>query len=218
MENDAENISNETMRQEWEKYKNEILTTPQYNVLWENLESKFELDKKDIFLILFKKFIKNDDTFHEKVLFNRIHINAVDKGTIVFKGLTHDERKHIHLLCDKIGLHHESKNHPKKHKKILYVYKPKIWVWEYTEKNPYSKSKEYYEQREKEYKQREEEKQQRLKERLSKKYCYSCNKNGYETNLFQCRIIRGLYCDDCIETLSDGYGGELRDHDFDIIN
>jgi hypothetical protein len=53
---------------------------------------------------------------------------------------------YIHSLCDKIELHHESKSHPKKkYTKFLYIYKPKIWLWEYTEKNPYLKGKEFYE-------------------------------------------------------------------------
>ena len=65
------------------------------------------------------------------------------------KGLDGDERKHIHSFCDKIGLHHESKSHPKKkNKRFLYIYKPKVWLWEYTEKIHIQKSEEYYIKRE----------------------------------------------------------------------
>lgn len=213
-----ENISTENIRKNWLNYKDEFYGSPYYKLLWNSLESKFEIDKNDVYLAIFKKFINNKEINYKKRLFSRIHINQIDTDTLVLKGLNGDERKHIHLLCDKIGLHHESKPHPKKkYKKSLYIYKPKLWLWEYTEKNPYSKSEEYYKTREIERQIKQQIKQQQLKEKLSKKYCCVCHENGWETELYCSVYFRGLYCNDCIETTSDGGGGTLSEHKFETL-
>ena len=212
--NTLKNISSEIIRQNWLNYKDEIYNSPYYELLWDSLESKFEIDKNDMYLIIFKTFINNEEINYKKPLFDRIHINQINKETLVLKGLDGEERKHIHLLCDKIGLHHESKSHPKKkYNRFLYIYKPKLWLWEYTEKNPYSKSEEYYEKREME----KQIKKQQLKEKLSRKYCCMCEKNGWETELFCSVYIRGLYCNDCLETTSDEGGGKLCHHKFEPL-
>jgi hypothetical protein len=88
------------------------------------------------------------------------------------------------MLCDAIGLHHQSI--PKtKGKKHLYVYLPKLWKWEFTAKNPYSEHQpEYYAERRKQ-----------AEERLKRKYCYKCNKNGMEVDLFCSPYTNKLYCE-----------------------
>ena len=44
-----------------------------------------------------------------------------------------------------------------------------------------------------------------------------CEKNGWETELFCSVYIRGLYCNDCLETTSDEGGGKLCDHKFEPL-
>jgi len=207
-----QNISSEIIRQNWLNYKDEIYNSPYYDLLWDSLESKFQIDKNDIYFIIFKKFINNEEIIYKKPLFDRIHLNQINNETLIFKGLTGEERKHIHLLCDKIGLHHDSKSHPKiKYKKVLYIFKPKIWLWEYTEKNPYSKSEAYYKKQDEITKIKREQ----IKEKLSRRYCCICEKNGLETELLSSVYMRGLYCNDCLETTFDEDGETLCNHKFE---
>ena len=143
---ELKDISSELIRKNWPDYKDEIYNTPYYDVLWNILENKFEIDNSDVYLILFKKFINNKEINYKKPLFNTVHIIKINDETLLIKGLNSEERKYIHKLCDNIGLHHESKQNLKKKKsKFMYIYKPSIWLWEFTETNPFSKSKEYYE-------------------------------------------------------------------------
>ena len=212
--NALQDISSEIIRQNWLNHKNEMYNSPYYELLWNSLENKFKIDKNDMYLIIFKKFINNEEISYKKPLFDRIHIQQINNETLVLKGLDREERKNIHLLCDKIGLHHESKSHPKKkHTRFLYIYKPKVWLWEYTEKIHIQKSEEYYIKRELE----KQIKQKQIKEKLSRRYCCICERNGWETELFCSVYIRGLYCNDCLEITSDEGGGKLCDHKFEPL-
>ena len=51
--NTLKNISSEIIRQNWLNYKDEIYNSPYYELLWDSLESKFEIDKNYI-----QKFVK----------------------------------------------------------------------------------------------------------------------------------------------------------------
>lgn len=209
-----QDISHEMIRQNWTSYRDTMLHSPYYDLLWESWEKKHNIDNTDMFLTLCKQFIHNEDCNRTKPLLDRIYVEHVNTEIMLLKGLDGEERKHIHLLCDQIGLHHESKSHPKKkYKRFLYIYKPNIWLWEYTVPNPYSKSKEYYVQRELE----SQRKQQQRKEKLSRRYCCICETNGWETELLCSVYIGGLYCNDCLETISDGGGGKLNDHKFEYM-
>jgi len=205
-------ISGEAVRKNWQSSKDIIADSPYYDILWKSFENKFNISTEDNFYIILKKFINNEDISYKKPLYDRIHIIKENDSTLVFKGLGGDERREIHQLCDKIGLHHESKIHSKKkHKKNLYIYKPHVWLWEFTEKNPYSKSETYYKQRELERLERQKIEEEKMKRR----YCSICEKNGLETDLFHSVYIRGIYCNDCLEFESDGTGGTLSDHKFE---
>jgi len=59
----------------------------------------------------------------------------------------------------------------------------------------------------------------KYKERMQRKYCNGCNVNGWDTQLFCSVYMNELYCNDCLETLSDGdeMGGKLGDHKFEPI-
>lgn len=212
-------ISFEEIRQKWSTYKEEIYNTPYYELLWSNLINKFNIDETDFYLCILQKFINNEEIKYIKPLENRIWINQIDTNTLQIKGLTSDERKNIHKLCDKIGLHHVSKRHSKKKKtKFLYIYKPKEWLWEYTEKNPYSESDEVYAERELCKQNRLQKEKQEKKNMLTKTYCNVCEKNGLETELYCSVYIDGIYCEDCLKTTSDGEGNYLCCHKFESIS
>ncbi len=212
--NTLQNISTDIIRQNWLNYQDDIYNSPYYELLWESWENKFEIYKNDMYLPILKKFINNEEINYKKPLLDRIHISQINNETLVLKGLDGEERKHIHSFCDKIGLHHQSKSHPKKkNKRFLYIYKPKLWSWEYTERNPYSKSDEYYAKLELQ----KQINQERLKEKLSRRYCCVCDANGLETELFCSVYIRGIYCNDCLECTSDDEGGLLSDHKFEPL-
>lgn len=191
-------IQIEFIKKNWLNYKNDINYSRYYNLLWSNLENKFNIKNDDLYLNIFKKFIYNNDIFiYEKLIYdNRIHIEQITNDIITLKGLDSQERKNIHILCDKIGLHHDSRFHPKKlNKKILYIIKPLVWLWEFTEKNPYSKSPDFYEKCQIE----KELRLQKIKEKLTHKYCNICNVNGWEKQLFHSVYIKGLYCNNCLD-------------------
>lgn len=213
--NSLQNVVSENIRQNWNNYQEHLqIDSYDYNIIWDDWYKKHNINYEDVFVTVLRNFLENKNVENKKPIFDRIYITQQDEKTIIIKGLTGEERKNIHLLCDKIGLHHESKFHAKKrNKKNLYVYKPNIWLWEYTEKNPYSKGEEYYRNREIE----REYKMNKKRERLSRKYCCICDKTGLETDLFCSVYIRGLYCNECLETMSDGDGGLLCHHKFEPI-
>ena len=72
---------------------------------------------------------------------------------------------------------------------------------------------EYYKLRE----QKQMQQQQKYKEKMKRKYCNGCNITGLDTQLYCSVYVRELYCDNCLETLSDGDGGKLGDHKFEPI-
>ena len=53
--NTLKNISSEIIRQNWLNYKDEIYNSPYYQLLWDSLESKFEIAKDDKYLTILKK-------------------------------------------------------------------------------------------------------------------------------------------------------------------
>jgi hypothetical protein len=57
--NTLKNISSEIIRQNWLNYKDEIYNSSCYELLWDSLESKFKIDKNNIYLTIFKTFINN---------------------------------------------------------------------------------------------------------------------------------------------------------------
>lgn len=202
------NLTYEDIRKNWNIQK-DFVNKEQYELLWNDLENKFNLDNSDYYLELFKKFISE-----EKIILDKYETRIIvqDEKTLILKGLDGQERKQIHKLCDKIGLHHQSIV-AKKNKKHLYIYKPDIWLWEFTCRNPFSESDEIYQQREIESNLR----RNRQLEKLRNLYCYECNANGLDNELFRSVYFRGLYCEDCLETTSDGGGGLLSDHKFEPL-
>ena len=65
---------------------------------------------------------------------NEKTIIVIENDKLILKSLDGFERKNIHKLCDKMGLHHLSVVHPKKSsKKFLHIIKPSVWKWEFSE-------------------------------------------------------------------------------------
>jgi len=172
---------------------------------WNNWYDKFNINKDDFYVKLFKKFIMN-----EEIITNNFIV--INEGILILKNLTGFERKEIHKLCDKIGLHHNSII-AKKNKKHLHIIKPSCWKWEHSEPNPYSEAPEVYKQREEKYK----ELLIKRNERLERIECYNCCTNALETELYHSVYIREIYCEDCLNYVSDGDGGVLNDHKFEPL-
>lgn len=188
-------ISSENVRKNWDTYKDSVRNTSYYDVLWKNLIDKFDIDESGTYFSILKKFIDDEEIDCESLAITKIFVEKPDNDTIILKRLDGSLRLYVHLLCDKIGLHHQSKSnshHSRKNNRDLYIYKPTIWLWEYTKENPYSKPS-------------------------SRHYCIVCGKNGSETELFRCASIYGTYCSDCIDTTSDGEGHDLCDFKFEYI-
>lgn len=196
-----ENIVCENIRRNWSDHKDDV-TNNYYELLWKELIQKFKIYDTDIFFRILKKFIENKLVYHKKPLLNRIYVVIESDDILILKGLTSEERNEIHLLCDNIGLHHQSKQVKKK--RHLYIYKPELWLWEFSEKNPYSKPVEYYKKR--------QNRQTKLDNKKNNMYCCLCGSNGLENELLCSVYIRGLFCDDCIEN-----DEELCGHKFEPI-
>jgi len=210
MNQTLQNISCDAIRQNWNNHTDHGITnSPFYDIVWNDWENKYTEFTKNIFYPILKKFVMGNNIGRIEPYEQQYYVIQENENMLILKGLGNDDRKHVHLLCDKIGLHHKSVQ--KKKNKHLWIYKPVVWLWEYTEKNPHSKSEEYYKKREFE----KQIKKQQLKEKLSRRYCCICEQNGWETELFCSVYIRGLYCNDCLETTSDEGGGNLCDHKFE---
>jgi len=209
-----QSLSSETIRQNWDEYKKYCINTPFYENIWNEFERKQELNVEVPFYLLLKNFVNNSINEYENK--NNINYEIPNENTMIINKLDSDKRKFLHLLCDKIGLHHNSqtiKIKKGKHLKKMYIYKPAVWLWEYSEKNPYSKDVEYYQKKELERQQKEIIKE----DKITRKYCCICERNGLEVELFCSVYIRGLYCDECLETMSDGEGNPLNYHKFEPI-
>ena len=214
MKRTLQNICCDAIRQNWNNHIiNGITKTPYYDTVWSDWENKYAEFTKNVFYPILKRFVMGNNIGQIESYKNQYHIIQEDERTLILKGLDNADRKQVHRLCDNIGLHHESKQ-IKKGGKHLWIYKPKVWLWEYTEKNPYSESDEVYQLRDQIQIQIEENRKKRMK----LVYCDGCDCDGWDKQLYCSWIVRELYCDDCLETLSDGYGNKLGDHKFEPIN
>lgn len=183
------NSSNEDIRKNWDRYSK--IYEGDINILWNSWYDKYSIKKTSKKVIILKDFIMDDNEL------------------LIMKGLTNKKRLSYHVLCDNIGLHHVSIT--KNNKRNLHISKPKIWLWEFTLPNPLSKphfhSKSYSKQ----------EQNDRRIEQMKRKYCRECNTHGSEVELFCSGYINGIYCESCLENISDGEGGYLSDHKFEPL-
>ncbi len=189
------------IRKNWNIHKNTIPIDSQlYNDLWNDLYIKFDLEKLDSDLRLyglFRNFIDNKPIYKDNTFVRE------NNKTLIIKGMDGSDRKSIHILCDKIGLHHNSVT-VHYNVKNLYIYLPDNWCFEYTTKNPYSDNYNYYEGK--------------RHNRLSNLICDNCGCNGHESTIYNSVYIKNRYCENCLDIVSDGGGGTLSNHKFEPMN
>lgn len=214
--NTLQRISGDAIRLNWhlqaDADKGVMPPSPYYDMIWNDWEQKHAEFIKNVFYPILKRFARGEEIGRIESYEKTYCIIQEDDKTLLLKDLNKNTRKQLHTLCDKLGLHHKA--NPQKNKiKDFWIYKPPIWLWEYTEKNPYSSNEESN------AKQKHKKMIQRKKheEYMSRKHCNECDANGGDTQLFCSVYIRGLYCEDCLETLSDGNGGTLSCHKFEPI-
>jgi len=53
---------------------------------------------------------------------------------------------------------------------------------------------------------------------LQNEECSNCGTNGLESQLYMSVYITNIYCEDCLEIMSDGDGYPLNCHKFEPIN
>lgn len=214
-----ENLCAENIRENWQSYKDKIsCESHMYESLWDDLIQKYHIDEHDILFEVLKHFIKTSQIMKIsskspiKVTYANQTTDLTSQHNIIeIKGLSNNERRLAHQLCDQIGLHHVSKTNKKK--RILTIIIPERWCWEFSEKNPYSESKEYYQQRLEDHSKREEIKLKKLRSYE----CENCGETGDKTELFCSVYVSGIYCEECLDIVSDGDGNELSCHKFESI-
>ncbi len=190
MSSQPDDKPHEEIRKNWNRYKSTVIGTPLYLLLWESFETKLRISEKNKFYSVLKGFIRCQSLDDLKK--SGLDLSMEDEKTLIFKGLESWDRSDLHLLCDKVGLHHVSKGTTERN---LYVYKPDDWSWEYTSKNPYPS----------------------LYRPRKKHYCSECGITSDETDIMVSVYIRGFYCEDCLENTSDGAGGLMSDHKFEPL-
>ena len=161
-----------------------------YEAMWEDLIKTSNIDKECKYFKLFKKFIEKEDIKNVKGLYK------IDNSILRVLNLDGSDRKNLHSLCDKMGLHHESVKSGKNRKDFL-VTIPKCWKFEYSPPNPYEGSSNY-----------------QRKKNIS---CDRCGETGDKCELYKSVCMREIVCENCLENDSDGEGGSLKDHQFDPL-
>jgi hypothetical protein len=214
----------ENIRKKWDTIEDK---SPEiYDLLWDDWFKKFNVDRIERCVRLLKNFIMNNtETIKNPIDGCSIEMQD-DNNTMLLKGLQNrskrSKRKMLYSICTNMGLHYKITTNPKNKKSMfLYIYKPKIWLWEYTVPNPYIvaveshviRSPKYYEQR----REQAQEKKEKKKQWLHNKYCSNCDATGDEVQLYNSVYISGLHCEDCLEYESDGEGGVMGDHKFEPI-
>ena len=208
----------EIKRQNWNMYKDIIkVDSLEYEILWNDLYEKYNINKTDAIVEMLQDFIMGKfKKTKNKILY--------DDNTLILKKVKGEKRKKIHELCNIIGLHHESKNvDNEKYEKDLYIYKPAEWLWEFTARNPYSKSEEFYkkknndailrkEKREIDNQIKKIEEQKKREEDMENEMCDICGITGKDAELYICLYGGDICCALCLESTLDKNGHPLSCH------
>lgn len=202
------------IRKNWTVYKSTI-DDATYQQIWKSWAEKFNKSLNSRNVVLLKSFIEGSFRKLPKDTFRRrqcMDYRRKDNELILY-GFDSRRRYKMHRLCNDLGLYHKSTSDDFD-QRILHITIPNNWSWEYTPPEPESKPREYYDnlRKEKLAKKREEKKKS-----LSNKYCCMCDANAMYTDLYGSVYMSGLYCSDCLEDESDGEGGELLDHKFEML-
>ena len=239
---DLNDLSPEKIREHWIDYAARIpIDSPLYSTLWETWAKKFNVNLEDPMVSLCRRFIESFMTATEKetakttsnssatahettaktqegkatppaVASSISHEMKSGENPLIIKGMDGFRRLKAHQLCDILGLHHQSVQAQKKKKKHMqaknmHLRRPENWSWEFSFQNPYSNNPDFYQR------QSAECTTSRHEKRSMDKCCDGCGASG--TLLLGNCHIHELYCEDCIEVVSDGDGGLLSDHKFE---
>jgi hypothetical protein len=120
MNKTLQNISCDEIRQNWNIHKDICITnTPFYDIIWNDWENKYNDSITNIFYPILKKYISghNIDIINP---FEKEYNIIQEDNSLILIGLTNKMRKDVHILCDNIGLHHESIQ--KKDQRHIYIY------------------------------------------------------------------------------------------------
>ena len=123
------NLSCAAIRQNWNDHiKTGIIDSPFYDIIWSDWENKFTKCKRNTFYRVLKKFVMGENVGRIVPSSGQYIVLQEDESRLVIKGLDNDDRKQVHLLCDRIGLHHQSVLGNNKRRKHLWIYKPEVWL------------------------------------------------------------------------------------------
>jgi hypothetical protein len=230
------NISQEYIRKNWLVYKENVINTPYYEIMWDLFEKEQKIKKDDIYLDILKKFITGTNIDEEQKEFNNnyndICINKIDEETLMIENIDRYDRKELHILCDKIKVHHESENIDKCNcegkckcrskcncenkgkskckckgtKRVLYIYKLDNWCWEFT-KNPYIITH-VVKTPKKSVKNKKQSEKQRYISEMEKTFCDRCNINGNNELLMFSMWSNEIICEKCMK-IADEKGEEI---------
>lgn len=182
------NICNEEIRKNWPNYEHSIHKESHvYHIMWNNLYEKHGINCTKESVVMLRKFIDSD------------------QQQMILQKLSQTQRTEIHELCDKVGLYHMNRG---RNPRLLRVWKPPIWKWEFTEENPVAKAKR------EEY----ERKQKRREKRMRDKCCDWCGADALEKELL-CSVHRSfICCEECACEASDGNGETLDCHNLHPVD
>jgi hypothetical protein len=139
-----QSISLEEIRKNWNTSIGKDINLEIYNMLWDDLILKFNINKECVYFKLFRLFIDKKQFLNEKIC--RLDN---ENEMCIFK-LDNKEMKELHKLCDNIGLYNESSCHFKKRQLHIFYPLNNEWKFEFTPRNPYSESKKIYSMRKEE--------------------------------------------------------------------
>jgi hypothetical protein len=118
----TQKITSEEMRKNWNQYFSFFDDKgTSYEAIWISWCEKFSIDKNDHKVKLLYNFISNNTIPKTK----KVEIEIIENiRTLIIKGLSGDQRYRYHVLCDNIGLYHESVT--EKFQRHLHITKPDI--------------------------------------------------------------------------------------------
>ncbi len=217
-------VSCEQIRRDWPKYKDELRDTAFYDMIWNDLEKKRNIDSNDPYLPTLKRFINGEEIICKSAestgpLCNSI---SIKENILYWSGLNTEERSKIHTLCDKIGLDHRSRGI----NRIIQIRKSEPWYWEFTMHQTWKKQKPVFARlrlAHQPFPRRAVlssenpitelvKKENAINEELRNTKCNICHKNGLETELSFSVHFRGAYCDECIYVARGKDGNPLWVH------
>lgn len=182
-------ISNEIIRQNWSSYQQTVLEYPEiFDLVWRDWMKKINFRRaEEMFIPYLEHFIMNKKYGHKSVVFQ-------DENKMEIKNLTNKQRSNLHKLLDRVKLEHVSRTDDKTKQRIFCINKPthQEWCWEFTKT-----------------------KQPVRKKCRALAYCDNCECSSYDTELFISVYCDGIYCEPCLDEVSDGEGDPLSAHKFE---